>query len=839
MEDEQGDAGGVSVLPLSEKLPAEPFLGNMGGNNKLQSSFEDEDGDGIMVEIVGCDVFVNGVSGEKEGCFEDLEGHALQDREETESRNFSEAIDGNQMGESVIGFVGPREEHDYVVISEDKAMKDGSVDKDTANLEISEVLAVVEAEKEGVLSSNDNAEKTDHSGEDGVFEAEAVNASIDGDCICGIDVEIVNEKTLSAESKDSVFETEFHGFKCEPLHGFDDALDFKDGPTEQSDGGEIAEASEDNSQTVEHIGPEIPAENAHLPTNERESDVKHNGEKTAVNSSGPELETDERASETDNLNSGPCYLLHEGNFVPSSLVWGKVRSHPWWPGQIFDPSDASKKAIKNHKKKGSYLVANFGDQTFAWIDKSNLKPFVSNFPKMERQSNSEAVQNAVAKALEEVSRRVELGLVCSCVPKDDYAKIEAQVVKNPGIKLSQRYGVDHSSRASCFEPVKFLEHVTNLACFTFSGPDRLDHAIARAQLSAFRRFNEYCSKTKFENDADSEKTSNRKAGSKKRKQAPNNGSHSSKNRSSVEFVAEGEYSGRKRKISGSQDDGPNLRLAKVSEPAGQNPTKHSFRIGEGIRRAASRLTGPTSSSVEGNNNNNAEMVIDENINEHSLENQNVSVEEMLSQLEVTAQNPEKGNNDIGTFFTGYRSSIASNRRVQKEKDELEIGGNGEEFEFDDTNDSYWTDRIVMDETKDKSVRSGRKLDSRKRFSDLTTVIGLGDENVKRREKDSLPAELILNFAEKKCVPSEIKLNKTLRRFGPLMESETEVDHDSGRAKVIFKRGCDAEVALSSAEKISIFGPVLVSYQIGYEPLISVKISPIMVPQFQEDKSLMI
>ncbi|GJV06086.1 60S ribosomal protein L10a-1 [Tanacetum coccineum] len=31
----------------------------------------------------------------------------------------------------------------------------------------------------------------------------------------------------------------------------------------------------------------------------------------------------------------------EGEFDVSDLVCGKVRSHPWWPGQIVDPSDAS------------------------------------------------------------------------------------------------------------------------------------------------------------------------------------------------------------------------------------------------------------------------------------------------------------------------------------------------------------------------------------------------------------------------------------------------------------------------------------------------------------------
>ncbi|KAL0303047.1 UNVERIFIED_CONTAM: hypothetical protein Sradi_6172800 [Sesamum radiatum] len=91
---------------------------------------------------------------------------------------------------------------------------------------------------------------------------------------------------------------------------------------------------------------------------------------------------------------------------------------------------------------------------------------------------------------------------------------------------------------------------------------------------------------------------------------------------------------------------------------------------------------------------------------------------------------------------------------------------------------------------------------------------------------------LVPFGAEKSVKPEINLNKMFRRFGPLMESETEVDHDSGRAKVIFKRGSDAEVARNSAEKFNI--SVLVNYQIGYSPLISVKILPLTIPQSQED-----
>ena len=103
------------------------------------------------------------------------------------------------------------------------------------------------------------------------------------------------------------------------------------------------------------------------------------------------------------------YLLpieKEGEFSVSDMVWGKVRSHPWWPGQIFDPSDSSEKAMK-HYKKDCHLVAYFGDRTFAWNEESQLKPFRTHFSSIEKQSTSESFQNAVDCAVDEVTRRAE------------------------------------------------------------------------------------------------------------------------------------------------------------------------------------------------------------------------------------------------------------------------------------------------------------------------------------------------------------------------------------------------------------------------------------------------
>ncbi|CAA0814485.1 Tudor/PWWP/MBT superfamily protein [Striga hermonthica] len=532
------------------------------------------------------------------------------------------------------------------------------------------------------------------------------------------------------------------------------------------------------------------------------------------------------------------------HFAVSDLVWGKVRSHPWWPGQIFDPSDASEKAGK-HFKKDTYLVAFFGDQTFAWNEASLLKPFRLFFSQIEKQFSSEGFQHAVTCALDEVSRRVELGLACSCIPRDKYAMIETQTVENTGIReeSSKRNGLDRSSRVSCFEPDELFEYIKHLAPHASFGADRLDLTIARAQLSSFYSFKGYRPPTVFPSspgdllEAEPEKLASDLTiiTYQKRKNSPKDSLNSANNQD--------ESSCKKQKalddpLTEGYDKMVSVYAAKVSTQMSQIPNKPSFKIGECIRRVASQLTGSDEQHQE-----------KRGTEVFSVES--FSVEEMITQLELVAREPKRRHDFISvvhTFFMGFRSAVVQNRRARKKRaaeQAVVVGGAAEEYDFDDINDSYWTDRVVQNYSDEqnqhlnnncgvnglgslqKQAKTGRR--PRKRFSYSVTADSEREDRAKRAKQESSPAELILNFVQRNNIPSEINLNKMFRRFGPLMESETEVDHESGCAKVIFKRGCDAEVARDSSERFNIFGAGLVNYQIGYEPLISVKVLPLVVP----------
>ncbi|KAL2326655.1 hypothetical protein Fmac_025713 [Flemingia macrophylla] len=644
------------------------------------------------------------------------------------------------------------------------------------------------------------------------------------------------------------------------------------------------------------------------------------------------------------------YLLpieKEGEFSVSDMVWGKVRSHPWWPGQIFDPSDSSERAMK-HYKKDCHLVAYFGDRTFAWNEESQLKPFRTYFSSIEKQSTSESFQNAVDCALDEVTRRVEYGLACSCIPKDTYESIKFQTVENTGIRpeVNCRHGVDESLSAHTFSPDKLIEYMKTLSELPTGGFDRLELGIAKAQLLAFYRFKGYsclpelqygggfdddtdalvnddqeqvidhaASRAKNDDHGGSGNLKYQSSSRRKRKHNLKDIMHETKKERSLSELMggtqdspDGDYwsdekvtdnlvsPGRSKKRKtidhyaddfGKQDGRKTISVAKVS-----NITKPSFLIGDRIRRVASKLTGSpsmtkssgdwsqkTDISTDGFSASGSDVSFEEAQRSSMVApTEYSSLDDLLCSLQSVAQEPlgkYSFLNAIVSFFSDFRNSVTvaddsikdifCTDKVGTKRKKPPIAGPTETFEFEDMSDTYWTDRVIDNGTeaqpaqlsqppqplepsqparrkrkKDnqlvpaepgKPVQVSRRPYSRKQYSNSNHVEapekppGYIDENA--------PAELVMNFAELNSVPSETNLNKMFRRFGPLKEAETEVDTVSSRARVVFKRCCDAEVACSSAQKFNIFGPILVNYQLNYTPSALFKASSVATTQDQE------
>uniref|UniRef100_A0ACD5W2W6 Uncharacterized protein n=1 Tax=Avena sativa TaxID=4498 RepID=A0ACD5W2W6_AVESA len=177
-------------------------------------------------------------------------------------------------------------------------------------------------------------------------------------------------------------------------------------------------------------------------------------------------------------------------FAPPRLVWAKVRGHPWWPGQVFSPADASAPALREKRRRDAVLVACFGDGTFVWAGAEDLLPFRHGFPRLAdvgaRSSSKSAFAPALDDALDEVSRRVDAGLSCGC---DGGVRRRQQVFVNSGVRRGARVAAaDEAFARDALRGEAFVGYVRALAVAPEDGAGRLDFAVAAAQLKAFARW---------------------------------------------------------------------------------------------------------------------------------------------------------------------------------------------------------------------------------------------------------------------------------------------------------------------------------------------------------------
>ncbi|KAI4388037.1 hypothetical protein MLD38_000412 [Melastoma candidum] len=154
-----------------------------------------------------------------------------------------------------------------------------------------------------------------------------------------------------------------------------------------------------------------------------------------IGENGGSLRQGDRGPKLDLNSDGLVEDVYEHQYSIGDFVWGKIKNHPWWPGQISDPSDASEYAVKHRTSSNKILVAYFGDGTFAWCHPSQLKPFEENFDAFSRQSASRNFSNAINAALNEICRVISSRITCPCVPdRTEDSSGGRKLVANSGIK---------------------------------------------------------------------------------------------------------------------------------------------------------------------------------------------------------------------------------------------------------------------------------------------------------------------------------------------------------------------------------------------------------------------
>ncbi|KAL3646730.1 hypothetical protein CASFOL_009274 [Castilleja foliolosa] len=517
----------------------------------------------------------------------------------------------------------------------------------------------------------------------------------------------------------------------------------------------------------------------------------------------------------------------EGEYCVLDLVWGKVKSHPWWPGQIFPPIAASDKATK-HFRKQSYLIAYFGDRSFAWNEGSNIRPFRMHFSQMEKQSNSDGFCHAVSCALDEVTRRVESGLSCPCLSEEVHDKIKTQVVSNAGILEDKNIidGGDHLSGPTSFLPGNLVQFLESAAELPKSITDRLQFTVAKAQLLAFSRwkgqyelpvFEQYIGM--LEDDVTQVTVKEDRNETKKGESTARDGSSQKRKHPS----SENDCPATKQKRISALMSSSSLILPNVDEKPIKGVHRSPNLSGNSNPREK-RLKRLLPSRPVGDGENNPELKISEEselveIILDEIPTSNV----ILSKLILAAKVPMQGLSVMISevdFLREFRNLICLEKKPTFGNAEMDNGKQPASLETADASglgsegieDSYWTDRIIQGYSQKQVLLEPQNPND--------TAVQVEEEaGIKERETvvENQPTALILNFTNLDSIPDVANLNEIFGRYGPLKESETEILRKSKRVKVIFKRRGDAETAFSSTGKYSIFGPSLVSYRLHYDP----------------------
>lgn len=154
------------------------------------------------------------------------------------------------------------------------------------------------------------------------------------------------------------------------------------------------------------------------------------------------------------------------------MVWGKVKSHPWWPGHIYSESFASS-SVRRTKREGHVLVAFFGDNSYGWFDPAELIPFEPNFAEKSKQTSSRTFFKAVEEAVDEVNRRSSMALSCRCRNPFNFWPTDVD-----GYFVAYEAGIYSASQIKKardnFQPGVMIDFVKQLACSPMSRINEMD-----------------------------------------------------------------------------------------------------------------------------------------------------------------------------------------------------------------------------------------------------------------------------------------------------------------------------------------------------------------------------
>ncbi|GER57769.1 Tudor/PWWP/MBT superfamily protein [Striga asiatica] len=224
--------------------------------------------------------------------------------------------------------------------------------------------------------------------------------------------------------------------------------------------------------------------------NSEENTDMRNGEHTSKKAEGASGDYNSILSEFDHFAAKGSTEAVGFGYEIGDMVWGKVKSHPWWPGHIYDEALASH-SVQRSKREGHVLVAFYGDSSYGWFDSAELVPFEENFADKSRQTSSRAFVKAVEEAVDDLSRRRGLGLACCCRNefnfgpsiKEGYFVVDVGDYE-PGVFSSRQINKARDD----FRPKTMLSYVRQLALTPMTDQHRaIDFIKNKATVLACRK----------------------------------------------------------------------------------------------------------------------------------------------------------------------------------------------------------------------------------------------------------------------------------------------------------------------------------------------------------------
>ncbi|XP_031839921.1 nucleosome-destabilizing factor isoform X2 [Nomia melanderi] len=139
-------------------------------------------------------------------------------------------------------------------------------------------------------------------------------------------------------------------------------------------------------------------------------------------------------------------------FKLGDLVWAKMKGFSPWPGRVSNPSKDLKKPT-NTKKGPVQCIFFFGTNNYAWIEESNIKPYLEYKDTLVKSSKSGAFKDAV-EAIEEFIANGEE------TPKTKRMDTSASDARRPAKKQRRESSTSNSNRVGSISPA--LNHSTPL-----------------------------------------------------------------------------------------------------------------------------------------------------------------------------------------------------------------------------------------------------------------------------------------------------------------------------------------------------------------------------------------